>query len=133
MPFNIFKKKTGEPKEHEKTGGQEVQAEAPKAPKKKKAVKKLSSFGVITQPHITEKAALLNEKGKYVFRVRGNATKSSVKEAVEDVYGVEVKHVRMNKKPAKKIRLGRKQGTQPGYKKAVVTLKPGQSIEIISR
>lgn len=149
MAFNFFKKKQRE--KPKKTAESQVEkqltteAEPPERKEKHevvskitpdakgKAKKTLSLPGVLLNPHITEKATMLKEQGQYVFRVHTAATKGAVRGAVESLYGVEVKKVRLIRKPAKKIRIGKKMGLKPGLKKAVVQLKPGQSIEVISR
>ena len=140
MPFNLFKKKQQEEPKQE-TAPQEpaVNEEKPARPGKetpvaKKKAKNISSLpSVLFNPHITEKATLLGEKGQYVFRVHPKATKNAVRQSVQALYGVAVQHVRLVKKPAKKIRLGRKEGVKQGLKKAVVQLKAGERIEVISR
>ena len=142
MAFNFFKRKQQEnpqPKIDqplvEKQEQPKEQKQTPKtAPVGKKEVKKASSLPcVLFNPHITEKATMLGEMGQYVFRVYPQATKGAVKQSVEALYGVAVQNVRMIKKPAKKIRIGRKEGVKQGLKKAVVQLKAGESIEVISR
>ena len=139
MAFNFFKKKEQEkpqPKVQKPAAiKQEEHEVAPKEAEgtKKKAKKTFLLPGVLMNPHITEKASMLGERGQYVFRVYPQATKGAVKSAIESLYGVEVRKVRMIKKPAKKIRIGKKEGVKPGLKKAVVQFKAGQSMEIISR
>jgi len=94
-------------------------------------------YQLLTEPHIAEKATILAEKGKYVFKVALKANKIEVKKAVEDLYGVKVIKVRMIRVPSKKRRLGRsegwKGGSKRGYKKAVVTLAKGEEIELMPR
>ena len=139
MAFNLFKKKQQEkPQVKEgpplaKTPETQEQTSKTQPDTGKKAKKPPVLSGVLLNPHITEKAAMLQEMGQYVFRVHKDATKGAVRGSVESLYGVEVQSVRLIKKPAKKIRSGKKMGLKPGLKKAVVQLKQGQSIEIISR
>jgi len=133
MAFNPFKKKEEQVKEAPKEE-LAIKAEKEKAvvPEKKKSG--LSAVpGVLAGPHITEKANLLSEQGQYVFRVRKSTKKGAVKQAVEALYGVSVQGISMAQKPSKKVRLGRKQGVKPGFKKAIVRLKKGETIEVISR
>ena len=85
---------------------------------------------ILKGPHLTEKAAFLEEKSQYVFKVAKEATKPAIKEAVESFYGVQVKKVNIVKIPSKKRSRGRKQGKKPGYKKAIVFLKKGQRLQI---
>ncbi len=89
------------------------------------------SYEAIKQPHISEKASYLAEKGQYIFEISPNYNKNEIKKAVEGIYGVDVLSVNMIKIPAKKRRLGRTEGFRKAYKKAVVTIKEGQKIEIL--
>lgn len=88
---------------------------------------------ILRAPQITEKAVDLQDQNQYVFKVTDNASKPEVKKAIEEVYNVGVLKVRMINIPAKRKRLGRSSGWQSGYKKAMVTIKKGQSIEILPR
>ena len=88
---------------------------------------------LLKEPHITEKATNLTEQDHYVFRVARRANKTEVKKAVQDIYGVNVVKVRTINVPSRPRRLGRFEGRKPGYKKAIVSLKPGQSIELLPR
>ncbi len=89
------------------------------------------SYDVIKKPHVSEKAGLLSEKNQYIFKVDPKVNKTEVKKAIEGMYRVNVTSVNMIKIPAKKRRLGKTQGFKKGYKKAIVTVKQGQKIEII--
>ena len=88
---------------------------------------------VLLKPQITEKASFLQEKNQYIFQAFKTATKPEVKKAVEEVYGVNVEKVRIINVDRKRKRLGRTIGWKKGYKKAIVTIKKGQEIEIIPR
>ncbi len=98
----------------------------PKAAKEKKPV-----FGALKNPRITEKASALNEYGQYVFEVYPRANKTQIKKAVESFYNVGVEKVRIIAIPARPRRLGRTIGMKSGLKKAVVTLKKGEKIELM--
>ncbi len=89
--------------------------------------------GVLDKPQITEKATLLREDDQYIFQVFKTATKPEVKKAIEEVYGVSVEKVRIINVDRKKKRLGRTTGWKKGYKKAIITLKKGQEIDITPR
>jgi large subunit ribosomal protein L23 len=91
-----------------------------------------SPFKIIKSPVITEKSsdAKLNSN-KYSFFVDPSANKIQIKEAVEAAFSVQVLSVRTQNCKAKKKRLGRYQGTTASQKKAVVTLKEGNSIRIM--
>ncbi|HUV14403.1 MAG TPA: 50S ribosomal protein L23 [Acidobacteriota bacterium] len=92
----------------------------------------MSVYDIIRSPHLTEKSTLLSEGGDrqvVAFRVRINASKHQVKEAVEKIFDVQVDSIRTARFQGKMKRQGRNQGRRPGWKKAYVTLKPGQKIE----
>lgn len=89
------------------------------------------SYEAIKQPHISEKATYLAESNQYTFKVAPNYNKHEIKNAVEGVYGVNVLSVNIIKIPAKKRRLGKTQGFRKAFKKAIVTIKEGQKIEIL--
>lgn len=84
----------------------------------------------IKQPWITEKAARLNASNKYVFMVQPNATKNEVKKAVKEMYKVDVVSVNVVVKPGRQTRFRGKRAEKKGYKKAIVTLKEGQKIDM---
>ena len=88
------------------------------------------SYQIVKEPHISEKATYLAEDNKYVFKIYSNANKPEVKKAVEGLYGVNVLNVNMIRIPKKKRRLGRTEGFKKSYRKAIVTIKQGQKIEI---
>ena len=86
---------------------------------------------IIIAPVITEKSAKMAEKGnKIVFKVRNDANKVQIKQAIEKIFDVKVENVNtINVKPRKK-RVGRYTGLTNRKKKAIVTLKEGSSIEL---
>jgi large subunit ribosomal protein L23 len=85
---------------------------------------------VLVQPHVSEKAATLSDKANQsVFRVRSDATKSEVKQAVELMFEVVVEGVNLLNKPGKTRRFKNVAGKRNGYKKAYVRLQTGQSID----
>jgi len=85
---------------------------------------------VLIKPIITEKSSGLMAEGKYTFRVDKAANKIEIKYAVETVFKVNVTDVRTMNMPGKLKRQGKTQGMTPEWKKAIVTLKPGQSLPI---
>jgi large subunit ribosomal protein L23 len=87
-------------------------------------------YDVIVSPVITEKATMLSENNKVVFRVRKDATKPQIKEAVERLFDVKV--VAVNTLVTKgKVKMFRgRRGQRSDVKKAVVTLAEGQSIDV---
>ena len=94
---------------------------------------------VLRRPMITEKNTLLSEQNKFTFEVHPQATKIMIKAAVEDAFQVNVLDVHtLNVKPKAKTRMirrgaGRIHGSSRSVKKAVVTVKPGQRIDIFEQ
>lgn len=86
---------------------------------------------VLIKPTITEKSTLLQESGKYTFQVAMGANKVEVKQAVEQNFNVTVLDVNTTKLRGKQKRYGPRTTKQPDVKKAVVTLKPGDRIDIV--
>ena len=88
-------------------------------------------YQVLVKPTITEKSTLLQESGKYTFQVNEGANKVEVKEAVEKNFGVTVLDVNITNLHGKKKRYGPRVKQRPDIKKAVVTLKQGDRINLI--
>jgi large subunit ribosomal protein L23 len=90
----------------------------------------MNIYQVLKRPILTEKTDLQRDENQYVFEVDRRANKLQVKEAVETLFEVEVLSVNtMNMKP-KRRRMGRKMlVTRPAWKRAVVTLAPGERIQ----
>jgi large subunit ribosomal protein L23 len=90
----------------------------------------VNARSVIIRPVISEKSYALLAANKYTFRVSDGVTKTQVRQAVEEIFGVRVLGVRtVNVKPKPKRR-GLHAGTRRRWKKAVVTLHPDDSIEL---
>ncbi len=87
-------------------------------------------YDVIVSPVITEKATALSEHNKVVFRVRPDATKPQIKEAVEKLFDVKVKSVNTLVTKGKVKMFRGKRGQRSDVKKAVVTLEEGQAIDV---
>ena len=88
----------------------------------------VQSMQVIVGPHMTEKAGLLNSQNTYVFKVATNANKIEIRKSIEKLYKVKVLKIAVVNIPAKKRRVGRQIGWKAGYKKAIITLQKGDSI-----
>lgn len=85
---------------------------------------------IIIAPVVTEKSAGNAEKGIYTFKVVKTATKTQIKNTIEKAFGVKVEKINtLNTKP-KDRRVGRYTGKTKTYKKAIVTLAEGQSIDL---
>ncbi len=87
-------------------------------------------FEVLRRPLITEKNSLLQVQGKYAFEVASGANKNQIKQAVETAFKVDVAAVNVITVPGKQRRIGRQQVLTAPWKKAIVTLKPGDKIEL---
>ena len=93
-------------------------------------MKKINYTDSIRNPIITEKATILSEQNKTVFKVHEKANKVTIKKNIEKLFKVKVVKVNIiNQKTKLKLRQGRK-SYKTGYKKAIVTLKKGQSIDL---
>ena len=93
-------------------------------------MKKINSLDSIIRPIITEKATILSEQNKTVFKVHNSANKKNIKKNIEKIFKVNVTKINIiNLKSKKKLKQGRL-STKSGYKKAIVTLKKGQSIDL---
>ena len=93
-------------------------------------MKKIHLYDTIISPIVTEKSTNLSEQNKIVFKVSNKLNKIILKKNIEKIFKVNVIKVNIiNKQPRKKIAKGKKVKIQ-GYKKAIVTLKKGQSIDL---
>ena len=86
---------------------------------------------IIIHPIISERATDMASRGMYVFKVQKHATKPEIKKALHAAYNVDAVAVRTVMVKAKKRRLGRSVGIKPGYKKAFITLKDGQTLDVL--
>ena len=86
---------------------------------------------ILIAPVVSEKSyAMIAERRKYTFRVHPDAHKTQVRQAVEHLFSVTVTDVNVSKVPPKPKRRGMHRGQRPGWKKAVVTVAEGQTIEV---
>ena len=93
-------------------------------------MEKIHTYDKILSPIVTEKSTSLSEQNKIVFKVPNKSNKSILKKNIEKIFKVNVLKVNIiNKKSRNKITRGRKIKI-PGYKKAIITLKKGQSIDL---
>ncbi|MDO8567224.1 MAG: 50S ribosomal protein L23 [Dehalococcoidales bacterium] len=86
-------------------------------------------YEVLRRPLITEKNTTLQPQNKYVFEVADKANKPLIKDAVEKAFKVNVTAVNVVMIPGKSRRVGRRVIQTPSWKKAIVTIKPGEKIE----
>jgi len=90
----------------------------------------MDSRDVIIQPIVTEKSSNLMAQDKYVFEVAEGASKVQIKQAIEAIFKVQVKKVNTVRVQGKSRRMGRFTGKTASWRKAIVTLEPGQKIKL---
>lgn len=132
-PFNSIQ---GKKKNDEEVSKKEIvvkaraeEAKAVKAPKTKTASQSRANF-ILLKTLVSEKAAMFEGKGVYTFIVYKQANKLEVKKAVKEIYGVNPEKVRMINVEGKQVRFGARKGRQSDWKKAIVTLPKGKTINI---
>jgi large subunit ribosomal protein L23 len=85
---------------------------------------------VVLKPIVSEKSYEATTRGSYTFKVHPDAHKTQIRQAVEELFNVKVERVNIVKVAAKPKRRGLYRGVRPGWKKAVVQLRAGDTIEI---
>lgn len=136
--LDTFRKKTAAPnKKSAKASAAEAKTSSPveqeasaSVVSQKKSMGNELSFRLLRKPHVSEKAAYLAQSGTYVFDVPVDAEKVSIKKAVESLYQVKVSAVRTIRHEGKPVTRGRRGGERQRWKKALVTLVKGQTIDI---
>tara|TARA_B100001179_G_C18228626_1_gene248927 strand:- start:11 stop:304 length:294 start_codon:yes stop_codon:yes gene_type:complete len=93
-------------------------------------MKKFNYLDTIISPTITEKATSLSEFNKVVFKVHKGASKNSIKRSIEKIFKVNVIKINTINFRSKTKLVRNRKSIKPGYKKAIVTLKKGQSIDL---
>lgn len=117
--------------EDKKESMKDLYSEASSGATKKQSARKTSiAYRVLERPLVTEKAANLGELNQYVFIISTSANKIDVSKAIFEVYGVKPLSVNIVKMKGKAVSRGRITGKRKDFKKAIVTLKKGDSITI---
>ena len=93
-------------------------------------MKKFNHLDTIIWPNITEKSTSLSEFNKVVFKVEGGASKNAIKRCIEKIFKVNVIKINTINFKGKTKTVKGKKTIQSGYKKAIVTLKKGQNIDL---
>ena len=93
-------------------------------------MKKFHYLDTIISPNITEKSTALSEFNKVVFKVNNGASKNSIKKSIEKIFKVNVVKINTINIKGKNKFVRNKKAFKSGYKKAIVTLKKGQSIDL---
>jgi len=97
-------------------------------------VKREQLMNVLIAPHVTEKTSLgMQNHNQYTFRVRRDANKTDIRQAVELMFDVKVKAVQVLNEPGKTRRFGKLMGRTQDWKKAYVSLAQGQTIDYEAR
>ena len=87
-------------------------------------------YRTIVRPLVTEKTSIARQdRGEYVFEVASDATKPAIRQAIEQLFGVKVTSVWTSNQRGKLRRVGKSAGRRPNWKKAIVTLQEGDTIE----
>lgn len=97
--------------------------------KAKKQEATVKNYNTVIAPHITEKATMGSEHGQVTFKVAKDATKPEIKEAVEALFDVKVKAVNTLIQKGKTKRFKGIMGRRSDFKKAIITLEDGQTID----
>jgi len=92
----------------------------------------MNKENILIEPWITEAATASAELNKYIFKVNKKADKKQIKKAIEELYKVTVLGVRTINIPGKKRTRGRIVGVKSGFKKAIIKIKEGESIDVFS-
>ncbi|HYU65002.1 MAG TPA: 50S ribosomal protein L23 [Candidatus Paceibacterota bacterium] len=132
MRFNIFsknkkeKEKTPEPAGEVKVIKEEISAEQTWD---KVAAGKFSAYRILKNAYVSEKASILGGLNQYIFKITDKATKQEIKKQIAALYNVKIRAVKILNMPQKRKDLGKHPGFRSGFRKAVVVLEPGQTIE----
>ncbi|MCX6796746.1 MAG: 50S ribosomal protein L23 [Candidatus Falkowbacteria bacterium] len=110
--------------------GIEAGSAKPIAGKAKKDKKFGNAYQVLVRPVVTEKAAHFGTENKYVFAVAPGANKISIAKAIDEVYGIKPVSINIINVRGKKVKYGRISGQRKGWKKAMVSLPAGKTINI---
>lgn len=126
--FDVLKKKKISPAPKEKKV--EIKREEIKKEKIRERKGPGRAYKILIKPLITEKSSFLNQYNQHVFEIDSKANKIEVAKAFESVYKIKPISVNVIKVKGKEIRYGRVTGRTKNWKKAVITLKPGEKIAV---
>ena len=129
MAFNLSKKEEKKSKKPSKKEEVSVKEEAEKSATVLPTTDNADAYRVLKNFYVSEKASLLNGFNQYVFKVFRSANKSQIRKQVEKLFKVKVTSVKVLNMPRKSRNLGRHTGFKSEFKKAIVVLEKGQTIE----
>lgn len=127
--FNIFKKSNKPAPKKDASKKREVVAPVVEEVKKPVQVSVPTGISTLRSFRVSEKSSRLLEMNQYTFNVTKASNKKEIKKQIEQRYQVTVAKIRIQNMPSKKRTVGRYQGTRSGFKKAIVTLAEGSTIE----
>jgi len=90
-----------------------------------------ADFGLLLSPLLTEKSTLVSQRNTYLFRVPKSVSKDEIRSAVQRIFNVEVLRVNTLNEMGKMKRTARTEGRRASFKKAYVTVKQGQTINVV--
>lgn len=89
-------------------------------------------YGIVKRPHVTEKATVLQDiRNQFTFEVAPSANKREIRKAIETLFEVHVEAVNVMNVPGKERRILGRPGKTKGWRKALVTLRDGESIDVV--
>lgn len=127
--FNIFKRKKDDDKKEIMTEPKLEEKVSNTAILDVKSNWSAGGHQIVKSFYISEKASMLNGMNQYVFKIFNNANKSEIKKQVEKVFDVKIKDVKILNMPRKRRDIGKHPGFKSGFKKAIIVLEKGYSIE----
>jgi len=128
--MKIFNKKNDEKDVASEESMKDLYSETASSSKDKSVKASAIAYRVLIKPMVTEKATNLSAENQYVFMVSNGANKIDVAKAIHEVYGIKPASVNMIKVKGKKVRRGKVTGKRKDFKKALVSLKKGESISV---
>jgi large subunit ribosomal protein L23 len=117
---------------HDHAGHTHTEKTEKKAEPKMKAATHTLAYKILIKPLVTEKSAIAESKNKYSFVVVKSANKNQIKTAIAEVYGVKPASVNVANMEGRRVRFGKSMGRRNDYKKAIITLPEGKTIDIHS-
>lgn len=129
MALNLFKKENKKPNKPVKKDEVGVEEKKEETGLTLPITNNSEAYRILTNFYVSEKASLLNGFNQHVFKVFRNANKSQIGKQIENLFNVKVKSVKVLNMPRKRRDLGRHPGFRSEFKKAIVVLEKGQTIE----
>ena len=126
----IIQKKDADETKEKKVSEVVQKEKTPKASKSSVASFQNGAGGLIVKPLVTEKTSILASQNTYVFVVESKANKVSIASAIKGIYGIQPTSVNIQNVRGKRVRFGKVSGRRKDWKKAIVTLPKGKTIDV---